>query len=272
MQIDIKTMNKMHDIQYEMLIDLIRVMERLQINYYFIHGSLLGAVRDNDFIEEDDDIDIALFREDYNKLFSYGTDLLKKEYFLQNSVSDMYPLPFAKLRNSKTAFIQPILGKIKCNQGVYIDIFPIDYECNMLSFKIRQCLLDSRCFSVLECNKSFKSKAISLVARLIYPNYYHALLKREILYSKIKKSDKVCIFGGKTSERKMNREWFDSYVFVKFKNCEVKIPIGWKEYLTKIYGPDYIDHNPAIKRINNDKNVEISAELLDFSKSYNEYM
>ena len=82
MQIDIKTMNKMHDIQYEMLIDLIRVMERLQINYYFIHGSLLGAVRDNDFIEEDDDIDIALFREDYNKLFSYGTDLLKKEYFL----------------------------------------------------------------------------------------------------------------------------------------------------------------------------------------------
>ena len=272
MQIDLTTMDKMHDIQYEMLIDLIRVMDRLQINYYFVHGSLLGTVRDNDFIAEDDDIDIALFREDYNKLFSYGTDLLKKEYFLQNSTSDMYPLPFGKLRNSKTTFIQPILGKIKCNQGVYIDIFPIDYECNKLGFRIKKCLLDCRCFSVLTSKKSVKAKTISMVARLVYPNYYHALLKREILYSQIRESDKVCIFGGKPSERNMNKEWFDLFELEKFKNCEVKIPIGWKAYLERIYGPDYMNHNPAVNRIHSDEKVEISAEILDFDQSYNEYV
>ena len=128
MQIDLETMKRIHVIQLEMMKELIKVMETLNIKYYFVHGSLLGAITRNDFIPEDDDIDIAIFRDDYNRLIKYGNDHLSDKYFIQSSLNDDFPLSFAKMRNSRTTFIQPVLSKCKCNKGIYIDIFPIDYK------------------------------------------------------------------------------------------------------------------------------------------------
>ena len=75
MFIDLKTMDQMHSIQFEMLKELIKVMDTLQVKYYFVHGSLLGAIRQHDFIIEDDDIDIAVPRNDYNRLMQEGNGL-----------------------------------------------------------------------------------------------------------------------------------------------------------------------------------------------------
>ena len=96
MLIDQNTMDMIHNIQLEMLKELIRVMNLLRIKYYFVHGSLLGAIRDNDFIAEDDDIDIAIFREDYNRLMYHGQAMMAPQFFLQNSANDRFPLSFGK--------------------------------------------------------------------------------------------------------------------------------------------------------------------------------
>ena len=163
MYIDQKTMDRIHDIQYEMLKELIRVMELLNIKYYFVHGSLLGAIRDNEFIAEDEDIDIAIFREDYNKLMYHGQALMSSEFFLQNSANDQFPLSFGKMRKNDTAFIQPVLNHVECNKGIYIDIFPIDYENNNCVFQVKKLLLDARVQRVLCTGKKSLKKRKNLL-------------------------------------------------------------------------------------------------------------
>ena len=271
MLIDQTTMDRLHDIQHEMLKELIRVMDLLQVKYYFVHGSLLGAVRDNEFIAEDDDIDIAIFREDYNKLMYQGQALLSPEYFLQGSANDRYPLSFAKMRKSDTAFIQPVLARVPCNKGIYIDIFPIDYEDTSFSFRLKSYVLNVRIAQVLHTGaKSLKSRILSFAAKLLCPSYDKALLKREILFSSAKKSKHLVIYGGKSSEKHMPAEWFEQQVLFQFRDIDVSCPAGYVPYLKRIYGENYLNHNPAGTRIEG-KQVEISADVLDFEKSYLDY-
>ncbi len=271
MLIDQRTMDRMHDIQYDMLKELVRVMDLLQIKYYFVHGSLLGAIRDNDFIAEDDDIDIAIFREDYNRLMYHGQALMNPQYFLQNSVNDNYPLSFGKMRKNDTAFIQNVLRKIDCNKGIYIDIFPIDYENKDLFFNIRRFLLEGRIYQLLDIGaRSWKRKLLDIASRVFCLYYSQALLKREVLYSSTKKNDFLVIYGGKSTEKHMPASWFAEQVFCSFRDIVVSCPSGYADYLKRIYGVDYMEHNPAEARIDN-REIEISASVLDFDKSYLDY-
>lgn len=265
------TMDRMHDLQYEMLKELIRVMDILNIDYYFVHGSLLGAIRDHDFIAEDDDIDIAIFRKDYNRLMMRGNALLGEDYFIQNSGNDGYPLSFAKLRKQNTAFIQPVLENTKCNQGIYIDIFPIDFENNNFFSKTKIKLLDRRISQIFPQRPSdVKNKCKDVFVKILFPSFDAALWKREILLSSRKESQYLCIHNGKTSETHMPISWFDDYDMVQFRDIYVKCPKDSSKYLARIYGENYINHNPAEKRAYNSQ-IEISAEILDFEKSYLDY-
>lgn len=271
MKIDQNTMDAMHDIQYEMLKELIGVMNQLNIRYYFVHGSLLGAVRDHDFIPEDDDIDIAIFREDYNRLMLHGQALMKDDYFLQNSVNDKFPLSFGKMRKNDTAFIQPVLEKVKCHKGIYIDIFPIDFEDDSLSFRIKKFIYENRIAQMLKRNEgSVKSRIVGLFVKFACFSWDRALLKRELLYSSAETNKLTAIYGGKHAERQMPAEWFKAQLFVKFRDLEVACPIEYEKYLERIYGADFLNHNPARQRIE-EKGIEISADVLDFQKSYLDY-
>ena len=272
MVINQKTMDKMHDIQFEMLKELINVMDELQIKYYFVHGSLLGAIRDHDFIAEDDDIDIAIFRKDYDKLLKYGNNMLGNSYFLQNTINDNYPLAFAKMRNNNTTFWQPILDGYNCNQGMYIDIFPIDFTPNnSILFKVRIKLLNIRINSLMKDCESIIYKIAKFASKLRYPSLREAMLKREKLLNELRETSFVSIYGGKTSEFNMPIEWFGDGEYFLFRNILVRCPKCYKEYLTRIYGADYLDHNPALSRMDDKKRIEVSANIIDFEKSYKEY-
>lgn len=273
MKINNKEMLKIHNIQYEMLKDLIRVMDILNLKYFFVHGSLLGALQRNDFIDEDDDIDIALFREDYNKLIMHGQALIKEEYFIQNSITDDYPLPFAKLRKNGTAFIQPVLKNINCNQGIYIDIFPIDYYnenfFKEIYYKILHIRISDKLYSCKR--RSILKKSLIFFSKIFVPTYRQALIKRELWFSKLKPNKYISIYGGKASERKMPIEWFEKPQEIKFRNIKIAAPCNYDKYLKKIYGNEYLSYNPAIQRMS-DGNVEVSAEIIDLDKSYLDYM
>ena len=273
MKIDLNTMNEMHKIQLEMMAELIRVMDVLDIKYYFVHGSLLGAVTKNDFIVEDDDIDIAIFRDDYNKLLTNGNKYLDERYFLQCSLNDDFPLAFAKMRNNNTAFIQPILKECSCNKGIYIDIFPIDYCPSSIVEEIKEKFLSFRINQKLYTTEkiSFKKRIAKCIVKVLYPSYKKAILKREKMYSSRKKMEFVNITNGKKKERNIPVQWFDEICIKKFSGLDVMCPAEYHNYLKKIYGEDYFEFNPAIDRISDNNLVEISAELLSFDKSYKEF-
>lgn len=275
MLIDESSMNKIHNVQIDMWKVLSEVLDKLGIKYFFVHGSLLGAITIQDFIKEDDDIDIAIFRKDYEKLIAEGNNYLPEHYFIQSSLNDDFPLAFSKFRDSRTAFLQPVMAKYNCNKGIYIDIFPIDYypenELEAKRFFFRERMLSSRAGIRLNQKSSIKTLIMKIVSLIYCPSYKKAVVRREALYKDLKHSRWIMLTNGKAKERRIPAEWFSDAVSCVFCGQHVYGPLHYKEYLSTIYGKDYIHHNPAGNRISKNNYVEISADILDFESSYKTY-
>lgn len=120
-------MNKLQEIEFEMLKEFVRICEELNLTYYLVCGSALGAVKYQGFIPWDDDLDVALPRPDYEIFCQKAQSMLPSHLFLQNYKTDsQYPLFMSKIRDNRTTFVEPLYKNIKMNHGVYIDVFPID--------------------------------------------------------------------------------------------------------------------------------------------------
>lgn len=117
---------KLWAIQIDLLQKLLDVCKRHNLRCYALFGTLLGAVRHKGFIPWDDDIDVGMPREDYEKLWEYR-DEFPHPYFLQYPGRDHdYCVSFAKLRNSNTTQISKNFMHHAFNSGIVVDIFPLD--------------------------------------------------------------------------------------------------------------------------------------------------
>lgn len=127
MKKDIK-LKDMQKIEIELLKEIKKICKKLNIKYYLCGGTLLGAVRHKGFIPWDDDIDIYLMRDDYEKLEQYfiDNDGMHKDYRLFSmKLNDDYYYPMMKLIDTKTYMRELDTTEIK-DMGVYLDIFPLD--------------------------------------------------------------------------------------------------------------------------------------------------
>lgn len=120
-------MNQLQRVELELLKAFIEVCRKLDLTYYLVCGSALGAVKYGGFIPWDDDIDVALPRRDYERFCAEAKALLPDHIFVQNYRTDPYfPMLMTKLRDCRTTFIENMTADIRMNHGVYIDIFPLD--------------------------------------------------------------------------------------------------------------------------------------------------
>lgn len=118
---------RMKVIQLDMLKEVDRICNKYNIIYCLGFGTMLGAVRHKGFIPWDDDADILMLREDYDKFKSICAKEMPEKYFLQDADTDEeYLWGYAKLRNTNTEYIRCGQEHIKCKTGVFIDIFPLD--------------------------------------------------------------------------------------------------------------------------------------------------
>ena len=120
------TLKEMQEVQIKILEYIDNICKKNNIEYFLIGGTLIGAVRHHNFIPWDDDIDIALTRENYEKLLI----ILKKEKhdryeLFDHSVNSSYFYPFAKVVDKRTELIENKFKEID-NYGVYVDIFAIN--------------------------------------------------------------------------------------------------------------------------------------------------
>lgn len=114
-------------VQLEMLKVLDEICKRNDIHYQLFAGTALGAVRHRGFIPWDDDLDVVMLREDYEKFLKIAPQQIGNAYFLQKEFSEHWPMQFSKLRKNDTAFIERYIAKDEqTHMGVYLDIFPCD--------------------------------------------------------------------------------------------------------------------------------------------------
>ena len=244
-------------IQMNILLVLDDICKRNDLNYYLGYGSMLGAVRHKGYIPWDDDIDICLFREDYDKLIK----ILKEQQeinwldIVDSSVGEYY-YPFAKATDNRT------IAKMEDNitpHGIWVDIFPIDnvpnskyrikiyiYNCYLLRAMTIAMTTD---FSEVKNVKKLKyKKFLNCIANIIGKNrickYYEKKCKKYI--NKEKKYVAVLCSAYGYRDRMVKKYLLESeeYIFEKRKFSGFK---NYDFYLSKLYG-DYMKLPPEDKR------------------------
>jgi lipopolysaccharide cholinephosphotransferase len=116
-------------VELDLLEKLLNICKKYQIKIFASGGTLLGAVRHCGFIPWDDDIDMMMFREDYEKLCAIAPNEFQYPYFFQTEYTDPGSMRgHAQLRNSQTTAILKSEAHLQLhfNQGIFIDIFPLD--------------------------------------------------------------------------------------------------------------------------------------------------
>ena len=254
------------------------VCKALNLTYYLVHGSLLGALRHQGFFPFDDDIDVAMPRKDYEILLKEGQQYLKDNYFIQSYLSEKdYPLNFCKIRDNDTSFIQPVLGGLNVNQGIYIDVFPIDnYPQNKSSqiiLKIKEAIYMFRVYSRLSINthKSYKIKILQIFSKFILPSWYNARNKFATLYNNVPYTGRIIVRGGKSTEVNISSDYFGKAKDITFEDVQSYAPQKTTDYLELIYG-DYLNYEPMGKDMVSDNQVKISADIVDVNRSYKNYL
>ena len=121
--------NLLHERLFEILAYFDEFCEEHGLRYSLAEGTCLGAVRENDFVPWDDDLDVAMLRNDFNKLFELWDKFGDKEHFSLYRTDKNFCAytPIGLMRNNSTTFIRDFeTGLTDRNLGVKIDIAPLD--------------------------------------------------------------------------------------------------------------------------------------------------
>ena len=258
---DKKTLSKLHEIQLELLDEFVRICDKHKLTYFLVGGTLLGAERHSGFIPWDDDIDVGMPRNDYDKFIKIAKDELKNDYLLESVETDKnYFLPFAKVIKKNTLFIEYYLSNTDTEndtKGIFIDVFPFENINKYgLGYKMRYAfsyaIMDSIMFKMkLRKLNETMFKPLTLLFSIFTKKRLKKILHFIMTKNKNNNSKYLSVLGAGYGFRKelMKRE---DILPVKKINFEKKKYNGMNNndvYLSSLYG-DYMKLPPKEKRIN----------------------
>ena len=247
----------------ETLKTAITFLEENHLSYFMACGSALGAARHQGMIPWDDDTDIYMLREDYNRLFELRVELKARGLdvaYLEKGTA--YYAPFAKIINSNmTLWETPIYPYVI---GPFIDVFPLDSasfgmqrigrkwsKFRMMFNRYIQSIEYHSPSSYLKaiCKGKFSEVAKWLSKHIYYGKQSDALIEEIIEFEKTLSDNKKDLYVSYTETQQyvFPAEWFEGYVEVPFEDFHVRLAKGYKEYLTYFYG-DYMTLPPIDKR------------------------
>lgn len=251
----------LHKVEIEILDEIDRICRKNNINYCLVGGTLLGAVRHGGFIPWDDDLDVAMPRNDYEKFIDVCKNELSDDFYLHSIETDKtYWLPFIKIRKKYTIFEEKNTAGLGCKTGIYVDIFPLDDATVIDSSKKRFVTQVIKEISALYLFKigfykrhycrPFR-KAIYWFMSMIPTVELHKIQNRLMKRYNGDFSKYFINYGSNYSPIKqtMPKETYIPFKEISFEGKMYFAPNDTNYYLKRIYGENYMELPPVEKRI-----------------------
>ncbi len=239
-------MNRLQTTQLEILSVFDRICRSLDIPYFLVCGSALGAAKYEGFIPWDDDLDVGMLRADYERFLKEAPALLPEHLFLQSAETDpAFPQIYAKLRDSRTTYREKSTAHLAMHHGIFIDLFPLDgYPNGRLAsalLEIRKRIYSAMLLSATEFPRKGRAKLVCRVLRFF--GCHRRTRKTVRRYTRMiakyapETSRLICNHGNwqgriEYAPRTQYRDGTDAV----FETLRVKIPKDFDAYLTQKYG------------------------------------
>lgn len=270
---DNATLEKIQKLELEILKDVIGVCEEFGLTYFAFAGTAIGAIRHNGFIPWDDDLDIGMPREDYEKLLRVFNERYSDRYAIGNPeyMCD-YPMVGTRIMIRGTKFIEEVFKDIDCELGIPLDVHPFDnlpdddrefkkyarrvwFWAHLLILRH----MGNPNFPPQYSGDDKRGKRVRNICKAVHMFLVLLRIRPIWIYKRYKKA--ACRYNHIETERigwchagNPYNDWItNSKAFpvmeADFENIKIKLPGDIDEYLRRIYG-DYMQLPPPERRKN----------------------
>lgn len=237
--------------------DIDRLCQESGIEYYLLGGSAIGAIRHKGFIPWDDDLDIIMTPENYDKFIRLCREKLdKNKYYLQEALVD-WPMMHTKIKLLGTRFDEPCsYADTPGHRGIFLDVFKLEkvsnnkieqlwqYVCAkiLLTYCIHKRGFDSR-QSIFK--ETIMHLSFPLKAKCIFNFFKHQMEK----YNE-KETNYYGFFSGRYRYKQSiyKKELYENPILVPFEDTKLPVPEKYDELLHQVFG-DYMTPPPVKEQV-----------------------
>lgn len=251
-----KERKKIWAVELDLLLKFDAVCKKHGLTYFLMFGSLLGAVRHQGFVPWDDDVDVAMPRKDYQTLLELK-DEFPAPYFLQTPYTDEgYYYSFAKIRNGNTTAMSRKFSYNTFNQGIFLDIFPLDLIPDTFGEEEYQLIdkLNKDNSSYMRRDNPFLDendiKRVSSIGGVDPLKTWEQIQGVATSHGKSIQGNRLATAVSTIyplEKSAFGQRLFKEARFLQFEGHEFPVPTGYEEVLKIIYG-DYMTFPPVEKR------------------------
>ena len=258
-------LQKLRQVQLDILAEVIRICDKHSIRWFTDGGTTIGAVRHQGFIPWDDDVDIAMLREDYDKFLRVAPKEINSGYVVAHYEFDKNtPFYFAKVRRENTLFVEEAVKDLNIHHGIYIDIFPYDVvpinkgvrSRHKKKIQLYSRQLSYRTTSTGDKNETNKLKYFLKTLYKKITRYFLMPFKKSYFYEKLDRqyrkyvaSDSQLISPCIGGDFVVNKNEIFPTIKMPFESIFVEVPKNYDDILRQSFG-DYMQLPPENKRFN----------------------
>lgn len=273
-----ETLRKLQLKELDTLVYFKEFCDKNNLLFYLCGGCCIGSLRTGGFIPWDDDIDILMPRDDYEKLYKlWDNDRQERFKLLRTDEKIFTGNIFTTIVDTETTCVKANQAHLDIPFGIMMDIFPID-GCPKGKFKRTMQKLNAMIYSLF-------------LAQIVPENHGGIMALGSKFLLSIVKSPKAREKKWRNAERRMSKykisdceyitelcegvhsmqpeypkEWFASAVYREFEGLQMPIPVGYDPYLKKAFG-DYMTLPPEDKQKPHHDMI-----LVDTERSYKEVL
>ena len=271
--------DKLQKIDLEIVKEVISICKANNLKYYMIGGTLLGAIRHKGFIPWDDDIDLGMPRDDYEKFLKLAQTNLSSHLDLINfKIDSSYQYYITRVRNTDTKVVESRIGNDSKYTHASIDIFPLDgtpnnkYKRKLYYFKI----MSLRALMSLSYKDSIDHERkrgllerifLSIMIRIPTEKVFNTTniknwIDKSMRKYPVENSDIIgCLMGAYRIGEMVPRKIYGEGRYYDFEDIQLNGPEYAHDFLKCIYG-NYMELPPENARKTHFKIIEINGEKI----------